>query len=261
MSEYFSDRDNEQSFDMPDDNQFTSAPEVEQSNSSPYQSPGATEGSENKNQDMVYMAVMTIIILVMLYSLYSMFFSGSSESDQDKTSTTPIVENLNQPEKSEVTAPISTPIQEKVVPKTTDTSISSTEQKKIADNIKDLTDENNYLMSMVRKLSTDNQATQDRFKDLESEIDDLVSKNEAMQKKIADLEKNIEPKKTVTKTQPMKTYTVEAVVEGRAWIVSSDGMNKTVKVGDKLSTYGVISKIDPVNSIVYTTSNREIKVN
>ena len=267
MSEYFSEKDGEQSFEMPTDNQSGPVPDMNQDagqpQSTPYQSSGASEGGEGQNQDMIYMVVMAIIIFVMIYSLYSMFFSGGSDANDDKTNTAPIVENVNQPVKEEAPIPVTppVPVQQSVEPETTTQQVSSTDQKKIDNNVQELIDEQNYLTAMVRKLSSSNQDVQNRFNDLESEIDDLVSKNETMQKQIEDLQKKLQPKETVSKPKALTTYTVEAVVEGRAWLVSSTGTNKTVKVGDKLTDYGNISKIDTVNSIVYTTSNRQIKVN
>ena len=272
MSEYFSDKDSEQSFDMPTDNQSIPASdtnqEPEQPQSSPFQSSGVAGDEENQNQDMIYMVVMTVIIFVIIYSLYSMFFSGSSENDKDQTSNAAIVESLNQPENKEAAVPESPPVQKNVVPETktpvtTSSSVTgSSEEKKMSDSIDELVAENNYLTTMVRKLTDDNLGVQRRFNDLESEIDDLVSKNDTMQKQISDLQKKLQPKKKEAKVKEAKeTYTVEAVVEGRAWLVSGGGANKTVKVGDELKDYGSITKIDAVNSIVYTTSNRQIKVN
>ena len=266
MSEYFSDKDSEQSFDMPTDNQSIppsgTNQEPEQPQGSPFQSSGVAQGEENQNQDMIYMVVMTVIIFVMIYSLYSMFFSGSSEDDKDQSSNVAIVESLNQPEKKEAVVPESQPVQKNVVPETKTPVTSSAEEKKMSDSIDELVAENNYLTTMVRKLNDDNLGVQRRFNELESEIDDLVSKNDTMQKQISDLQKKLQPKKKEVKVKEAKeTYTVEAVVEGRAWLVSGGGANKTVKVGDELKDYGSITKIDAVNSIVYTTSNRQIKVN
>ena len=47
---------------------------------------------------------------------------------------------------------------------------------------------------------------------------------------------------------------MRAIVAGRAWLVSNKGFILTVRPGSKLKRYGKITKIDPDNGIVKTSS-------
>ena len=65
-------------------------------------------------------------------------------------------------------------------------------------------------------------------------------------------EKSSEPK------ERKEEYRVRAIISGRAWVEDSAGNNVTVKVGDRIPTYGKITEIKPVEGIVITSSGRII---
>src|SRR5579872_1241436 len=50
--------------------------------------------------------------------------------------------------------------------------------------------------------------------------------------------------------QPKISYTVQAIIPGRAWLKSDSGDTVTVAEGDMLKGYGRITKIDPYDGIV-----------
>ena len=117
------------------------------------------------------------------------------------------------------------------------------------------------MTSMVRKLGKAKEKIDSRFQELEAEVDRLVATTEQAQAKIEALEKQLAEKaKPKAKAKPEITYSLQAVVEGRAWIENSNGRNQTVKVGDVLPDYGVITKIDAVNSLVYSSSGKIIRI-
>lgn len=55
------------------------------------------------------------------------------------------------------------------------------------------------------------------------------------------------------------TYSIHALVNGRAWIISSDGLSRSVTVGDTIQGYGTVSEIDPNRGIVITSSGKVIR--
>ena len=60
--------------------------------------------------------------------------------------------------------------------------------------------------------------------------------------------------------QPSKAgYYVKAMIQGRAWLMTSEGASTTVAVGDNLPGYGDISSIDVDNGQVVTSSGTVIK--
>jgi hypothetical protein len=59
--------------------------------------------------------------------------------------------------------------------------------------------------------------------------------------------------------EPKQTYTVQAIIPGRAWLKSDSGETVTVAEGDSLKSYGRITKIDPYDGIVQIyTGNKTI---
>lgn len=59
-------------------------------------------------------------------------------------------------------------------------------------------------------------------------------------------------------SRPQVTYSIHALINGRAWIVSSDGLSRSVTVGDTIQGYGTVSEIDPNRGIVITSSGKVI---
>lgn len=55
------------------------------------------------------------------------------------------------------------------------------------------------------------------------------------------------------------SYTVHAIIPGRAWLKSSNGQIITVTEGDKIGDYGTVANIDATNGIVRTSSGIILK--
>lgn len=53
-------------------------------------------------------------------------------------------------------------------------------------------------------------------------------------------------------------YFVKAMIQGRAWLITSDGATFTISSGDNLPGYGQILSIDPDKGVVMTSSGRVI---
>jgi intracellular multiplication protein IcmG len=58
---------------------------------------------------------------------------------------------------------------------------------------------------------------------------------------------------------PPLTYTVKALVPGRAWLQASNGRLMTVKVGDTLPRYGVVRTISPEHGQLITSRGTVIR--
>lgn len=262
MSEYFSDKDNEQSFEMPSDQSSPMANLNQSGQDDPTLDPKNGESSQTpQGSDLVYVGVMSIIILVMIYTLYSMFFSGTQQ-EKIEIPQAPVVESapVKPQPVPEPMAPV--PVESSTPPVTKQKS--SDADKNLSESVAELSSENNYLTMMVRKLNSDNEKLSSSIQNLESEIDDLINSRETIKAQIAELQDKTQ--KTVQKVdqqapKELTEYSLEAVVEGRAWLIGSKGSNKTVKVGDTIKDYGTVTRIDPLNSIVYTSSGRQIRVN
>ncbi len=61
-------------------------------------------------------------------------------------------------------------------------------------------------------------------------------------------------KQTESITSNAPSYTVHAIIPGRAWLKSSGGQIITVREGDKVGDYGTVAVIDAGNGLVRTSS-------
>lgn len=59
---------------------------------------------------------------------------------------------------------------------------------------------------------------------------------------------------------PATVYHIQAIVEGRAWIVSSNGLSMSVTVGDNVPDYGKVQSIDANTGRVMTSSGKVIEL-
>ncbi len=71
-------------------------------------------------------------------------------------------------------------------------------------------------------------------------------------------ERNAMPLPSARPLQPRMSYTVQAIIPGRAWLKSDSGDTVTVAEGDTLKGYGRITKIDPYDGIVSIDTGNKI---
>lgn len=91
----------------------------------------------------------------------------------------------------------------------------------------------------------------DKLDEVKNEIADLRDRVTTIEKKVTDLE----PKKPA---KPLAQFYLRGIIEGRAWITDSKGINRTVRVGDNLVDYGRVTGIFPESGFVMTSSKRMI---
>jgi len=82
-------------------------------------------------------------------------------------------------------------------------------------------------------------------------LEELKTINENMQNQPKAVKPSGPPK-------PKITYHVRAIIDGRAWLLSSDGLAESVTVGDPIPGYGLVKAIDPNRGLIYTSSDKTI---
>ncbi|MCB1827483.1 MAG: type IV secretion protein IcmG, partial [Coxiellaceae bacterium] len=60
---------------------------------------------------------------------------------------------------------------------------------------------------------------------------------------------------------PVLTFTLRAIIPGRAWVTGSNGEEDSVAVGSKLKNYGTVKAIEVNAGKVLTTSGKVITYN
>ncbi len=61
------------------------------------------------------------------------------------------------------------------------------------------------------------------------------------------------------KAAPPVVYYIQAVIPGRAWLITTTGTPKTVRVGTSVPGYGVVQHIDAKQGVILTSSGRAIR--
>lgn len=110
------------------------------------------------------------------------------------------------------------------------------------------------LHEQLANMQSTNTALTQTILQLTAQIKGLTSEVQANSAKLAPKPKKA---KNVAPVVPI-TYSLKAIVTGRAWVVSSNGNAYTVSVGDKLAQYGTIESIDADAGRIVTSSGKVI---
>lgn len=122
------------------------------------------------------------------------------------------------------------------------------EIKKVANKVHHIEDSMAELSNNIQDLHYEISLLTDQLKALKTHKTKAPAKKKVV----------VKPKPKVTKKMPLQHFHVRAIIHGRAWLGSKRQPHITVKVGDKLPTYGVVTAIMPDVGIVKTRSGRII---
>jgi negative regulator of sigma E activity len=119
----------------------------------------------------------------------------------------------------------------------------------------------NALQSRLGNISAKQADTDDAISQLSSQVQQIQSQNQQLIAQVKLMEKREQDriKKEVYKKTHYVRYHVQALESGRAWLMGSDGMARTVAVGNVLPHYGKILSIDVDNGTVVTSSGDTLK--
>lgn len=135
------------------------------------------------------------------------------------------------------------------------------------------------LIDTVRKLETASQEQRETVAGLQGRFDQVSNQMDALSQEQAQLNQTLnnltQSLKTLTQTvgglaakqagtgakkttKPVVFY-LKAIVPGRAWILSDDGLSESVGVGTTVPQYGTVEKIDADRGMVLTSSGKIIE--
>ncbi len=135
-------------------------------------------------------------------------------------------------------------------------------------NIKQLETTISALNTTVEQLNKAINAMDNRVLGLTETVDALSQDLANVKKVMIDEDMDLASPGTVKfsnkkQTQPIgnstPTYTVHAIIPGRAWLKSASGQIITVTEGDKIGDYGTVAVIDSANGLVRTSSGIILK--
>lgn len=111
----------------------------------------------------------------------------------------------------------------------------------------------------IDNIIADNKKTDDDITALKAEISAITEKLSEINRKLTYKKPGIKKYNQGKKPIKLETFTLRAMIHGRAWVENDKGSYMTVKVGDMLPTYGRIVYIDDQSGTLKTTSGRDIK--
>jgi len=135
-------------------------------------------------------------------------------------------------------------------------------------NIKQLETTISVLNTTVEQLNKTINAMDNRILGLTETVDGLSQDLANVKKVMIDEDMDLANPGTIKfsnkkQAQPLNntapSYTVHAIIPGRAWLKSSSGQIITVTEGDKIGDYGTVAVIDSANGLVRTSSGIILK--
>lgn len=244
-----------------------------------YESPAAAssssivEGGDKggaRTKKLILIIIGLIIGAFCLYKLYGLFTVAPSKTPLAPTQTQPASPPVSAvspvAQKSEqITSPPVLP-EEKLEHENLKEKVSSLEQSMIQNSktqenlqnqIGGISSAITEIQSNIAMLTQQINAIAQQKSDIDAK---LKEKAEAVRK--ADVAKKSVKKSSYyygkKKKQTYASYYVKAMIQGRAWLISSAGAILTVSTGDQLPGYGQIQEINPDKGIVMTSSGKVI---
>ncbi|MDX2165206.1 MAG: hypothetical protein SFW07_07310 [Gammaproteobacteria bacterium] len=243
-------------------------------------SPASVNQAPSEGKKKIFLAIGAVVAIFCLYKLVDVF----SASPAKPKTVMPVVAEKPAQAQAAVAEPKSVATTEPVA--SSEPAVASASANSLQDKV-------GTLERVVSKVSESNANLQYQMAGVAMSIADIQNNLSNLSQQISDLSKakekpaepvKIEKKKTAPAAKKSKTktksttigavskkvkvvesnkasYYVKAMIQGRAWLMTSDGASKTVAVGDNLPGYGVVSSIDVNNSEVFTSSGTVIKHN
>ncbi len=192
--------------------------------------------------------IVIVIVVIIGFNIYHRVTNETKIIEKTKVAQTPVV-----PVK-----PVTTPLQqqpqfsqpnpEMVGQISQLQQVTSTEQTSLT-----------QLQTQVKQLKTQLQKNSQTTAALKQMVQALVGQ----MRSVAQMATHQAQTRTVTHKNslppaPQIVYHVKAVIPGRAWIVGSNGISTTVRVGQTLKNYGKIEAINPNRGLVLTSSGKII---
>ena len=127
-------------------------------------------------------------------------------------------------------------------------------------NVKSGRSEMNTINNNVEGLKTSLSDLMSKINDLNKNIAFLTDQVQLQQEQIAKLKQRPKKKVIRKKSKPKVSvkYYIQAIIPGRAWLMSTNGTTITVSEGTRVPGYGRVKLIDPHQGKVIMSSGKDI---
>lgn len=210
--------------------------------------------------------VVGLVILVMvLYKLIGGFFSGKSTTEaKGNIPAAPVASEpmpQTQPVHSEL---VPSPIEQVQPAVREDNSILRQKVDSIESNQQNVQSQVSSMNEQVGNVNNNVSNLTAQIDKLNQTLNDLTSQLSRQSAEINLLMERTKPKPIKRIIRPFRQgqvniYYINAVIPGRAWLIGTNGSTLTVREGTKITGYGVVKLIDPMEGRVLTSSGRIIQ--
>lgn len=132
-------------------------------------------------------------------------------------------------------------------------------QKSLADLERDTDSSHQEIANLKNQLATVN----DQLQQSNETNDQLKQAMVLLLQELRNLNATVAKQSVVKAHKPQELeviYVVRALVDGRAWIVGSNGLSQSVTVGDPIPGYGNVTAIQAASGAIMTTSGKVIRL-
>ncbi|MBA2709338.1 MAG: type IV secretion protein IcmG [Tatlockia sp.] len=213
--------------------------------------------------------VVVVVALLMLgYKFFGSFFSSKPKPTQAipslpvTTVPQPLTTVAQVPQPSPPPVQPTTQVVPQVPPPNTDNTEINQKLSSLEASQQDVKLDVNSVNTKVSGITTNISDLSEKITILNRMITDLTAKLEQQSHELTLLTERAKPTKPVrrikVKVVPRINYFIQAIIPGRAWLIRSNGSTLTVREGTRLTGYGVVKLIDPIQGRVLTSSGRVI---
>lgn len=215
------------------------------------------ESSTNIKRNALIVVVLVILAMIIYKFLGSFFAAPKIPAQKALPEKTTVAQPSPPPQVKAVTPAVPAPVVQPTIPANVEQKLSALELSQqslrsevlsVGNQLGGISSNVNELTAQIAKLNNALMALNDRLEEQSREIERLMIRTK--------------PKKTpvvIKKPVPVKKYYIQAVIPGRAWLISQNGTTLTVREGTVIPGYGTVKVIDPLQGRITTSSGQIIR--
>jgi intracellular multiplication protein IcmG len=214
-------------------------------------------GDDESKKSGINKVVLLPLLAILLAVIYTKFIAKKRDASADQLNQVKVEKTVQPASKQKIVETkleVSTPKLDSVLNAANNSATSILEDK-------DLSELKDKVHGYDKKLGSVNV----QMNEISLQLREMKGMVEIVNQKFLAMEraKLAKVTKVKVKSKPKFTlkYTTRALIDGRAWLVSSDGTTLSVSVGDTLEGgYGKVVAILPIQGIVTTSSGKNISL-
>lgn len=238
-----------------------------------FQEPAPSPNNGNNIRRNALIVIGLVLLATLAYKFFGSFYGSSIPKKQETVDTptvtpqpaptpslqpvqtTPATPPVTTSTTTSTTTPATTPDQSRV-----EQQFSALElgQQNLRSEISSQNDQLSAINASVNELSNKIATQNQIISSLSAKIDEQAQQLSMLEKRATTV-RSVHAPIIRHKVIAVTTYYIQAVIPGRAWLISSKGSTLTVREGSIIPGYGVVKLIDPNQGRVITSSGRIIR--